>query len=84
MKNLPFFSEFQTVMKNFIFEKKNSSTLPFFHEYEIIHDYSVAYPWIIKKKRDIYGTSQGSFRFTSDSHRNLIIELRFEGTPDLQ
>ena len=64
--------------------KKKSSTLPFFHEYEIIRDYSVAYPWIIKKKRDIYGTSQGSFRFTSDIHGNLIIELRIEGTPDLQ
>ena len=65
-------------------QKKNSSTPPFFHEYEIIRDYSVAYPWIIKKKRNVYGTSQGSFRFTSNSHRNLIIELRFEGTPDLQ
>ena len=26
--------------------KKNSSTLPFLKDFEIIHDYSITYPWI--------------------------------------
>ena len=42
-------------------QKKNSSTLPFLKDFKIIHDYSIAYPWIVIlfwKKGHLYDLSR--------------------------